>query len=173
MDDGRLTRNTVVRLFVCGRRRAFIPSLVHPVSFDWNATVNATVARITKPNWSSSRSVANPQAHGNFSAQSGWFSRPKSQPYCICRSLTSTGIHHVAHGGYNVIAITTASPQPVTVFWFLFMALSRSKSCISGAAGNWPEFHGSTTGTHREMGRDRDSLAYFPPNPTNRQPDPE
>src|ERR1019366_6064548 len=29
---GRLTRNTVVRLFVCGCRRAFIPSLVHPVS---------------------------------------------------------------------------------------------------------------------------------------------
>jgi hypothetical protein len=41
------------------------------MAFDWNATVNATVATITKPNWSSSRSVANPQAHGNFSAQSG------------------------------------------------------------------------------------------------------
>src|ERR1019366_3227837 len=31
--DGRLTRNTVVRLFACGCRRAFIPSLVrYPVT---------------------------------------------------------------------------------------------------------------------------------------------
>ena len=72
----------MVRLFACGCRRAFIPSLVRS---DY-ATVNATVARITKPNWSSSRSAAKTQAHFNFSAQPGWFGRPKSQPYCTCKS---------------------------------------------------------------------------------------
>jgi hypothetical protein len=48
LDDGRLTESMAACL-VCVRRRAFIPSIVHPVSSDWNATVNATVATITKP----------------------------------------------------------------------------------------------------------------------------